>query len=483
MHNRLITALSLSATLAIAILVSNAPPAAALPPDTDGWCTAVRHSEDEDDEDYECGFASSLQACKRQHESFAPNQPFYGVRPFGTAWYNNECRWKTGAGIINPTIVQFECEGAVKPTAPWNCQAPPTDDCQNNGATPLGATPNSIDLLSGAKRFRAIDYRTVNGDLILARYYTPLLAAGSPSKLAAVPLGLANWRFWFQPELHLSIDWDSLNVATVVLPGGRGFSFQRQTDGSMTPYTSSTYPLKTDYELTFDDEWPADPDTIIDAKTHWTLRGPDDSVWSLETFADVSTGLFTVARPVRITRRGGLQLFLEYGPSNELTLIRDSYGKTIEFESDRIDPQAVGGTGAVLPGAISQANLPGGDKIKYHYQTIGENTTGLPQPDRLSKVEYLDPSGAVLDSTTYRYDDPNLPHAITRILDKNKVLRWKVTYDEKGRATISEGPRGADRTTVAYPEEDGETFTRTVMNPLGKRAIYNYEPDYPLDVR
>jgi hypothetical protein len=305
MRIRLITALSLSANLAIAILVfADAPPATALPTGTLGWCTAVRAPGPK-----ECGFASSFQACERQHESFAPSQPFYGAEPFGTKWSDNRCRWKTGAGIIAPTIVQFECEGGAKPTAPWNGEAPPTDDCQNKGATPLGATPNSIDLVSGAKRFRAIDYSTADGALSLARSYTTLLAAGSPSKLAAVPLGLANWRFWFQVELHLSIDWVSSDVVTVVLPGGRGLSFERQTDGSVTPYTSATYPLKqTDYTLTFDDAWPADLSTIMDAKTHWTLRGPDDRVWSLETFADVSTGLFTVARPVRVTRRGGLQL-------------------------------------------------------------------------------------------------------------------------------------------------------------------------------
>jgi RHS repeat-associated protein len=471
MRIRLITALDLSANVAIAILIcADAPPAAAVPTGALGWCTTVGPGQKE------CGFGSSVQACERQHEVFAPSQPFYGAEPFGTAWYNNHCRWKTGGGIIAPTTVQFECVGAVKPTAPWNCQAPPMDDCQNKGATPLGATPNSIDLVSGAKGFRAIDYRTADGALSLARSYTTLLAAGSPSKLAAVPLGLANWRFWFQVELHLSIDWVSLNVVTVVLPGGSGFSFQRQTDGSIEPYTSSTYPLKqTDYTLTFDDPWPPNPDTITDAKTHWTLRDPYDGVWSLETFADVSTGLFTVARPVRVTRRGGLQLDFQYGTSNQLISITDSFGKTIGFEWNLIDPQAVGGTGAVLPGAISQANLPGGNKIRYSYQTIGKNTTGLPQPDRLSKVESLDASGVVLDSTTYRYDDPNLPDAITRILDKNKVLRWKVTYDAAGRATVSEGPRGAHRATVTYPEEDGETFTRTLTNALGRSQIYNYE--------
>jgi hypothetical protein len=230
------------------------------------------------------------------------------------------------------------------------------DDCRNNGATPLGATPNPIDLVSGAKTFRAIDYNTIDGSLTLERYYTTLLAAGSPSKLAATPLGLANWRFGFQIELHISEDWGlgTSGVVTVVLPSGRGFSFQRQaSDGSITPYTSSIYPLgQLDYTLTLVGNWPTDLSKIRNAKSYWTLRDRDDNVFSLETFADPSTGLFTVARPVRVTRRGGLQLNLVYGSSSEFISITDSYGKTIEFEWDFNDPSKVGGTGAAIPAAI-----------------------------------------------------------------------------------------------------------------------------------
>ena len=234
------------------------------------------------------------------------------------------------------------------------------------GATPLGATPNSIDLVSGAKRFRANDYRTAEARVEPGA----ILHHAAGSRIAEQTRGGAAGPC----ELAVLVSGRTASFLRLGQLGCRDRrSTRRQRVLISAPNRWVDDALYLGYLPATADGLHADVRRRLarcsehqywDAKTHWTLRDRYDSVWSLETFADVSTGLFTVARPVRITRRGGLQLFLEYGPSNELTLIRDSFGKTIGFEWRLIDPQAVGGTGDVLPGAISQANLPGGDKVK-----------------------------------------------------------------------------------------------------------------------
>jgi RHS repeat-associated protein len=460
--------------IATALFLGQASPASALPAGIKGWCTFVAPGVEE------CGFESALQACRRQHEVYAPTAVFYGHGPLNTKWYVRVCRWSPGIGIILPTNVTMKCTNtALKPDGPWGCLLPPPDDCNNKGGTPIGSTGNPIDLGSGMKRFSAVDFKTADGALTLARSYSSIPWAGTPTKLANVPLGLANWQFDFQVELQLGEGWEAQRSVAVTFPRGVAISFARQTNGTMAPYTPAAYPRpQTDYTLTFNGTWPTDLNTIRNAKTYWTLRDAEDNVWSLETFADSATGLFTIARPTQVVYRSGLTLTFAYGSVYQLTSVTDSFGKQITFTWDMIDPALVGGTGAAVPGAIKEAILPGGFKVKYIYETIGTNTTGLPQPDRLSKVEFVNSSNAVIDSTTYQYTNTNIPNGITAILDKDNVVRWNVTYDTEGRATVSEGPSSADRTTVAYTP-NATTFTRTVTNALGKVAIYNYSSNPP----
>ena len=469
----LVATLCLTLTALMTASLLTATPAKAWQDDTLGWCTPAGGPPGQ----LECGFATAADACARQKKVYAPTSLGAGAAPFGTHWYNNVCIWDTAFGESHPTLVQFKCKYVLFPVGPKLCSYPPQDSCTRGNST--GATGNPIDLVSGTKRFRATDYETTDGSLRLVRSYSSLAGTGSPSKFAALPAGLANWYFDFQVELQISGDWESLRTVTVSLPHGRAVSFQRQTSGTVTPYTPASHPRpQTDYTLSLVGTWPSNLNTIRNAATTWTLRDQADNVWTLQTLADTNTGLFTVARPTSVVRRNGQQLTFQYGAARELTSITDSFGKTITFDWHLIDQTTIGGTGPVVLGAIKQANLPGGYKVKYSYETIWTNDTGLPQPDRLSVVEFTDAANTVLDRTTYQYGDVNLPFSITAILDKDNVQRWSVSYDINGRATTSQGPGGADAATVAYGA-NGTTFTRTVTNALGKAAIYNYTNNPP----
>jgi hypothetical protein len=286
---------------------------------------------------------------------------------------------------------------------------------------------------------------------------------------------LANWRFDFQYELQIGSGWSGSNILTLVTPSGGVLAFQRQSDGSLISYPDPAYKQpQTDFTLTLVGSWPTDLTTLNSASTTWTLVDGDDTTWTLQTFADPITGLFSIARPVSMLRRDGLQLNFNYVAPLQLTSISDAYGNQITFDW-LVDDYSSGG-GYTVARAISKAHLPSGYSIVYSYDTVGSFPASGPQPDRLSKVQYLDSTGAVIDQVTYQYNNSSFPYAITGIFDANGVQRWSVGYDSQGRATSSSGPGGTEAYAVSFGAmaSPGGTFTRTVTNPLGRQDVYTY---------
>ena len=291
------------------------------------------------------------------------------------------------------------------------------------------------------------------------------------------PWGLATWLYDFQFELQVSPSWNTTDQLSIVTPDGVALGFQRQSNGSMTPVLPSNYgEPQTDYTLALIGSWPSDLTTLTSAPTAWTLTGPDDTVYTIQTFFDPRTNAYTVGRPVQIARRDGLTDTLAYGTQGQLTSVTDSYGKSITFDWIVDDYTPYGGN--ITPMAISAAHLPNGYKVVYNYTTVGGAISGAPpQPDELTNVQYLNSTGAVKDQVTYQYGDAAFPTFITGILDANSVQRWAVTYDANGHATSSAGPNGAEIYTVSYGAvgAPGTTFTRTVTDPLGRASTYTFK--------
>lgn len=449
---------------------------------SEGWCTTVGAG-------MSACFTSPGAACQAQHQAYAPNVQFYGYTDYGNSWTSKLCQWKTGSGIPNPTLVQFRCANTFswKRRPPGRCvsiyEDYPANSCNaNNGGSGASfpSTPNPVDILTGSKTLRKVDFETADGALRLSRNYASIPFSGVTSGLIDIPKGAANWYFDFEFELQIGDGWNaSTKILTVTTPDGQGLTFKRETSGAMVPNITSTYPLpQTDYLLSFVGTWPANLTTIRNASTEWQLSDTKGNVWTLETFADPVSGQYKIARPTGLVRRDGPDLIFAYGSDFELESITDSFGKSITFDWIYYDPSTLGGSGAVRPMAIEQANLPDGYTVKYTYGTIATYTSGIAPPDRLEKVELVDPSSSVIDKTTYVYDDDDFPYAVTGVLDKDDVVRWTIAYDAKGRATLSEGPDGAHSYTLSYSAY-GSTFTRTVTNPLGKSAVYNFSTNFP----
>jgi YD repeat-containing protein len=183
----------------------------------------------------------------------------------------------------------------------------------------------------------------------------------------------------------------------------------------------------------------------------------------LAEMTNPDNGQYSFARPVQMIDPSGGQLTFVYGTSGQLLSMTDSYGRAVTFDW---------ALAAGKIAAISTANLPDGNKLKYFYESADGSTLSL-YPDRLIRVELQDASAVVLDQTSYQYGDGRSPTSVTAILDKNGVTRWTATYDDRGRAVSSSGPSGVDATTIAYGPE-GTTTTRTVTNALGKSTVYTF---------
>lgn len=285
------------------------------------------------------------------------------------------------------------------------------------------------------------------------------------------PLGIGNgWRFTFQHELQL---YQSSAFVELETADGGSYEFTR-SGGVWVPYVHG-YSLtkQTDYTVDFVGTFPASWSAVLSASTQWQVRDPEDRVWLFQTYLDPATNKYGIAHPISVTFRGGLQWTFTYGTSNELTSITDSYGKSITFTWNLLDPSIFGATGYwVTPIGIASATVPDGTTFKYIQDAV--TTSSIAINDRLVKVEHRSAANDLLDSTSYLYSVADRPYHLTGIKDSADTLRWTVEYDATGRAVTSTGPGDADRTTVAYGTPSGGTVSRTVTNALSKQTVYTF---------
>jgi len=337
------------------------------------------------------------------------------------------------------------------------------DDC----ALPTGGrTPHPIDVLTGSKLFEDIDYSTADGQLRLRRLYNSAPYGGAFAINGRVS-GLVNWNFDFQFEVHMNAFSNTTNggLVTLLTPSGGAYEFQLQA-GVMVPHRPSTRPNpQSDYTLTLLDaiDWPTGSPgarPLYFQVTHWKVVDADGRTITFQSFPD-STGRYLRALPTQIVDRYGHSLTLVYNSSGALQSVTDNYGKAITFD------WMIDGKG--FSTAISAAHLPNGNKIQYNYNTAAAGNVAM----SLSGYVLQDVNSVALDSKTYQYSNPLSPAQITSGADAAGVQQFSVTYDGYGRAVDSSLAGGVERYQVAY-DGNANSITRTVTNPLGKKAVYTY---------
>ena len=298
--------------------------------------------------------------------------------------------------------------------APAGAPGPNARGLGNAGDSP-GACPcgDPITISNGNLFEEVTDYTTAGANaLAFTRYYNSLAGGNT----LAVRLGL-HWRSNYDRYLRI------VSASSVIA---------ERPDGQEVAFTLNT------------GVWTADSDIdlrLIASGTTWTLTDADDTVETYRSSGTPSALLQSIQ-----ARTGYLQT-MQYDSGNQLTGVIDSYQRSLNFTYDN--------------GLLRSVATPDALVLTYGYTPAGDRT-------QLTSVTF---STSPATSLTYLYELPEMPSALTGILDENgnRYATW--TYDGTGRALSSQLGDGAERTTVSYNDTDG---SRTVTLPLGVQAVYKF---------
>jgi RHS repeat-associated protein len=462
-------------SIAVAGIVSQPRSASAFSGGTLGWCGPAPGGGSH------CS-ASVGAECAWQFSAWAWPGGTYTGYTIASNWYSASCNWIRHGGGPAGSVAFFSCATGYTATANGTCVLPnedatvqKTDQCGNfdNTGQKADKTNKPIDIITGAKLFDVVDFKTADGSLLLERVYNSWSYSGSRNEMQSVPIGLGtNWRFWFQHEIQLNGSTGAR--AELETADGGSYPFSKNAAGGMDPDTWAVGPrMQTDFTLAFVGTWPANPADVLNSSSQWIVHDPQDRVWTFQTFQDPATGTYRVGRPISVVFRGGLQWTFTYGSHNELSSIQDSYSKTLSFTWIFRDFTAIGGTG-IYPNVVSNVTLPDATTFNYLYTSASGGGFGVDDSDQLVRVEHRDASNNLLDATNYLYENPDLPWSVTGIEDSAGTRRWTVSYDADGHATTSTGPGNVNETDVAYGIVGSPSFTRTTTNAQSKSAIYTF---------
>lgn len=191
--------------------------------------------------------------------------------------------------------------------------------------------------------------------------------------------------------------------------------------------------------------WTGDSDVALRLDwlgSSWAVTNTDDSV---EIYSGEVSGR-ALLRSIRM--RSGYTQTLEYDGANQLTTVRDSFGRTLKFTYEN--------------GLLRTVAAPGGLVVTYGYDSSGVTPGAL---DRLTSVRYSTvPEGG----ENYLYERSELPFSLTGVIDENGSRFASWTYDAKGRALSSEHAGGMDSASISYRANG----TRLLTNALGAVATY-----------
>jgi hypothetical protein len=232
----------------------------------------------------------------------------------------------------------------------------------------------------------------------------------------------------------------------------------------------------------------------VTAQSKWvlvrpTMDGTGALSWiqqrtDLNATLTVASGQFTLTTPrgtiYKYDFSGNLRVIqyldgyaqtLSYSDWN--TQVTDSFGRTLKFEYYD-DPS--------LGGFLKSMTAPDGQVLTYSYVSRVVSPPDVPVVNSihseyaLQKVVYPDdtPLDAADNPTQiYQYyNNSQFPYALTGIVDERGIQIGTYAYDDKGRAVSTQGPGGADLTTLGFDDANHKV---TVTNALGRQTVYTFD--------
>lgn len=450
-------------------------------------------------------FPSAYEACKAQWNHYMNNgySRFIGANPNPDNWRGASCVWtqyqylcpqeNPGAGFdcgtIYPSGASVVCASGYTPTVDGHCRSnpPPEKPCNCPEDGKLNPTVgNPIVVSSGAKFLQATDYESADGEFRIGRQYRsfqvgrPIDAERLPRSL---PRGLAGgWNLDVGYEIQLGVFSGSPSSpnakVAVLLPDGTGVGFALQSSGNWTVDSGvGAGNERHDLKLEFVGTLPSNLADVRTSASNWKVTDRNDTVWSLQTRTGPNGGGYLNGWPTQKAARGGYTWTYAYNTDSSLASITDSFGRAATFSWYQfyVTSLATPPAGSLpYPQAIASISLPDGTSLKYTYDPPPATSAPTTSPiKRLVKVQRLSAANAVLDSTTYLYEDTRFPTHITGVIDNRAVRTATYAYDGLGRATATQGANGADAYTVEYGL-NGTAQTRRVTNVLGKAENYTF---------
>ncbi len=292
---------------------------------------------------------------------------------------------------------------------------------------------NPVDLLTGAKLDRVLDYRVSSVSAIgpdAAEFvFTRLYASGSAGSAALGP----GWRLGLQVRLHAA------RIGARVVPE------LVQGDGRRIRFATESRPVDAGARFTSDfagDGVLEQPERPASAQEHWVWRWPNGRALSFDV----------EGRLRRIVSQGGPVLTLGYDRSDRLVEVASSAAQRL-----RLHYRA---SGAARLAAVSDS---GGVRVRYDYDGR----------DRLVTAAYAD--GAMV---RYRYTDASEARLSAVTLPDGATSEYR--YSDDGRVVYSRAPgdgeSGALHFVHGQPDAATRAFTVRVSQGGVERAAYRFEP-------
>ncbi|MEP4051080.1 MAG: RHS repeat-associated core domain-containing protein [Litorimonas sp.] len=465
-----------------------------VPPKGDlGWCTVTSEAGAGNSE---CGFESAAAACERQITSFYPKgrRVFAGTRSETTT--SALCNFRTKPEIIELIVgiagVSKRCESGYT-RAGATCRVV----YQCSTCDPTQEAGNPINFVTGEKKDVRVDYKSADGRFVIKRHYnsSPFSNFGAPTNMAKV-FGQS----WYLGNLPI------LSATTSHAPSFVYYNFSYST-GYSTQFRGQ-----------------GEPRGLVaagDARSPFVVRHPDGPVGNGETGDrrvsivhnngteynynfPLVTGLAlrgVVEKPNTVDYGEGYIHAYAYDDDGNLTTITDSFGRQASFQYHVNEWRVPNGSEQDFvvdgvpydglqyeedgqevfreaeTGLLKRITFPDGTYSEFIYDAVSEFNQYWGVKERLKKVVKYSPERAIIRTETYHYEDTRLPFALTGITDDAGIRFATWSYDEEGRANMSEHAGGVDRVDVEYETAANTRVqtTRMVTNALGHTKTYTID--------